>query len=57
VKGVSADYPKQPLAKSGIPAPYINYLARAWLRATVDDSPARSKGDQMHAVPDGGSQT
>jgi hypothetical protein len=55
VKGVSREYPKQQLAKSGIPAPYINYLARAWLRATVDDAPARSKGDQMHAIPDGGS--
>jgi hypothetical protein len=54
VKGVSGDYPKQQLAKSGIPAPYMHYLARAWLRATVDDSAARSKGDQMHAVPDGG---
>lgn len=51
VKGVSADYPKQQLAKSGTPAAYIHYLARAWLRATVDDAPARSTGDQMHDKP------
>lgn len=54
VKGVSGDYPKQQLAKSGIPAPYVHYLCRAWLRATVDDAPARSTGDQMHVASDGG---
>jgi hypothetical protein len=54
VKGVSAEYPKQRLAKSGMPAAYIHYLMRAWLRETVDDGRARSKGDEMHAIPDGG---
>jgi len=48
VKGVSGDYPKQRLAKSGTPAPYIHYLARAWLRATVDRKRARSTSAEMH---------
>jgi len=48
VKGVSNDYPKQQLAKSGIPARYIHYLARAWLRETTDKNSARSSGEQMH---------
>ena len=52
VKGVAADYPKQRLAKSGTPAAYINYLCRAWLRATVDDGHARSKGSEMHTATD-----
>lgn len=33
VKGVSGDYPIDPLRRSGIPAPYIHYLARWWLDA------------------------
>jgi len=49
VKGVSGDYPKQRLAKSGTPAPYVHYLARAWLRATVDRDDARSTSGEMHA--------
>lgn len=49
IKQVSGDYPTRDLKRSGIPAPYIHYLARAWVRATVDDEPDRSTGDQMHA--------
>lgn len=31
VKGVSNDYPIEPLRRSGIPAAYIHYLCRWWL--------------------------
>jgi len=54
VKGVAGDYPKQRLAKSGTPAAYVHYLARAWLRETVDGGRARSKASEMHAATDGG---
>lgn len=54
VKGVSAEYPKQELAKSGIPAPYIHYLARAWLRVTTDSTPARSNHEGNTIATDGG---
>lgn len=34
VKGYRADrYPKEHLAKNAVPAPYIHYLCRAWLKA------------------------
>lgn len=44
VKGVSGDYPKQELAKSGTPSAYIHYLCREWLRETngTDSSDSRS---------------
>lgn len=54
VKGVSGDYPKEELVKGGIPAPYIHYLMRAYLRETVDTGMARSDPAQKLTVTDGG---
>jgi len=36
VKQVSGDYPAEELKRSGIPAPYIHWLARHWLRSRDD---------------------
>lgn len=43
VKGVAGDYRKDPLVNAGIPAPYIHYLCRAWLRATGNDKLTNDK--------------
>lgn len=53
VKQVSGDYPAEALKNNGIPAPYIHFLARYWLRAnpelietpwSTDMSAGRSSG-------------
>ena len=36
-KQVAGDYPADELKRSGIPAPYIHYLARYWLRSALSE--------------------
>jgi hypothetical protein len=68
VKQVRGEYPKDHLAKNCLPAPFVHYLARAWLDATgraqgvadyqeydarMDERRAREQNEQL-PVADGG---
>jgi len=52
-KQVSGDYPKETLKRSGIPAPYIHYLVRWYLRS-LDSSSAERPAT---TATDGGTET
>lgn len=49
VKGYSGPYPKTPIARSAIPAPYVRWLCRQYLRAVgeTDARPARSNHSDL----------
>lgn len=56
-KGYAGTYPKQHLAKNCLPAAYVHYLARAWLRARneTDAQEAQNNDGPKPPAPNGAS--